>query len=197
MSPLCVVKLGGSLLDLPDLASRLGEYLHHLRATGCESLALLVGGGPTTDAVRTLDRTHHLGEAIAHDLALRGLTLNAHFLHALLNQGQLIHRRTDPVGPPWGILEPWSLLREAEEQQGRHLLPHTWEATSDSVALVLADLLCASTLILVKSVGPAGPLNVAGVHPADVVDPCFVPLWRECPQLRVEVVPLREGESTR
>jgi aspartokinase-like uncharacterized kinase len=188
----CLVKLGGSLLDLPDLLPRLR---HHLDGLAPRPLALLVGGGPTTDAVRTLDRVHNLGEMIAHDLALRGLTLNTHALAYLLGKGRIAGNRAEVTaawaGAQLALLDPWSLLHTLEAEAGEPLLPHTWEATSDSVALVLAAQLGASELHLLKSVGPPGPLNVGGVHPHDVVDPCFVDLWRRWPSLRVEVVPFR------
>jgi len=190
VSAVRVVKLGGSLLDLPDLGPRLRAYLDDQRSDG-SCVALVVGGGPTTDAVRTLDRVHGLGEAVAHDLALRGLALNAHAVRALLGRGEVVSRVADLVVTPLAILDPWSLLVELERAAGGPLLPHVWDATSDSVALVLAAALGATTLYLLKSVGPAGPLDPGGTHPRDVVDPCFGGLWRDRPGVRVEVVPFR------
>lgn len=191
MSALCVVKLGGSLLDQADLGPRLCAYLDDLHSNGWR-VALVVGGGPTTDAVRTIDRVHGLGESVAHDLALRGLALNAHAVRALLGRGEVVSRVADLAATPLAILDPWSLLKELERDAGP-LLPRTWDATSDSVALVLAAALGARTLFLLKSVGPAGILDPGGRHPIDVVDPCFVGLWRGRPGVpRVEVVPFRE-----
>jgi aspartokinase-like uncharacterized kinase len=185
----CVVKLGGSLLDRPDLAACLRAHLHSLRP---RPIAVLVGGGPTTDAVRHLDRIHNLGEAIAHDLALRALTLNAHAIGHLL-EGSVVAGTRAEVVAAWSasrlvLLDPWSLLTTLEAEAGEAILPHTWEATSDSVALVLAGSLGAGELHLLKSVGPPGPLDVGGAHPRDVVDPCFVGLWSRWPGLRVTVV---------
>jgi aspartokinase-like uncharacterized kinase len=64
-----VVKVGGSLFDLPDLGPRLEVWLGARR-----SVVLVPGGGPTTDVVRALDRTHRLGEEAAHWLALRSIS---------------------------------------------------------------------------------------------------------------------------
>src|SRR4051812_19591701 len=89
-----VVKVGGSLYDLPDLGPRLAAWLGTLP----EPVLLVPGGGAMANVVRDLDRCHGLGEAISHELALRSLTLNAWFLAALL-------RRTAvgnvPVWNPW------------------------------------------------------------------------------------------------
>jgi hypothetical protein len=65
------------------------------------------------------------------------------------------------------LLDRWSRLRAVEAEAGAALLPHTWDATSDSVALVLAGQLGARELHLLKSVGPAGPLDAGGAHPRD------------------------------
>src|SRR3954447_24129718 len=77
-----VVKVGGSLYDLPDLGPRLAAWLGTLP----EPVLLVPGGGAMADVVRDLDRCHGLGEAISHELALRSLTMNAWFLAALLSR---------------------------------------------------------------------------------------------------------------
>src|SRR5437763_15200228 len=82
---LIVVKVGGSLYDLPDLGPRLAAWLETLAGP----TLLVPGGGTTADIVRDLDRCHGLGEAISHDLALRALTMNAWFLAALLRRTPL------------------------------------------------------------------------------------------------------------
>lgn len=52
---LVVVKVGGSLFDLPDLGPRLRAWLKTLRTA---DVLLVPGGGPTADVVRSLDRAH-------------------------------------------------------------------------------------------------------------------------------------------
>lgn len=183
MSGPVVVKVGGSLLGRAELVSWLRAYLAGLRP-----VALLVGGGPTTDAVRTLDRIHGLGEEMAHDLALRALTVNALALAHLLATGPLTATLAEVWSRDVAVLDAWALLRALEETGP--VLPHTWAATSDSVALVLAGSLGARELQLVKSVGPAGPLDAGGIHPPDIVDPCFADLWRQWPSLVVRVEPV-------
>src|SRR5437763_14345584 len=90
---LTVVKIGGSLYDLPDLGPRLRDWLLTLTAS---KVLLVPGGGPTADVIREFDRVHGLGEQVAHDLALRSLTLNAWFLAELLGVPVL-----DPCGSAW------------------------------------------------------------------------------------------------
>ena len=60
MSPILVVKLGGSLLDWPEWPTRLIDWL----ATRPElHPVLVVGGGRFADVLRDLDPIHALGEA--------------------------------------------------------------------------------------------------------------------------------------
>src|SRR5262245_30988403 len=88
MTPDVVVKVGGSLYDLPDLGPRLRAWLGQRP----ELAPLLVpGGGAVVDFVRNLDRRHRLGEEASHWLALRGLTLQAHFLAALLPNAVVVN----------------------------------------------------------------------------------------------------------
>ena len=76
-SSVVVVKVGGSLYDLPDLGSRLRAWLTEQCAG--DDVVLVPGGGGTADVIRHFDRVHGLGEETSHWLALRALTLNAQF----------------------------------------------------------------------------------------------------------------------
>src|SRR5205823_2457906 len=87
--PLAVVKVGGSLYDMPDLGPRLRAWL---RAEAGPDVLLVPGGGPAADVVRDLDRIHRLGEEDAHWLALGALQMNAMFLALLLSPADVITR---------------------------------------------------------------------------------------------------------
>src|SRR5262245_62868008 len=113
--PLTVVKVGGSLFDLPDLGPRLRRWLGQLPAG---EVLLVPGGGATADVVRAFDRVHHLGEEAAHWLALRAMSVNAALLESL--------------APGVPVLDALAFARDDEGRPGR--LPHCWAVTSDSVA---------------------------------------------------------------
>ena len=63
MTPPVVVKVGGSLLDWPELNTRLNRFL---ASHSDRNLILVAGGGPVADVIRVLDRTHELGEEKSH-----------------------------------------------------------------------------------------------------------------------------------
>jgi aspartokinase-like uncharacterized kinase len=176
-----VVKVGGSLFDLPDLAGRLRRWL---AAQSAGDRLLVPGGGPTADVVRLLDDRHGLGEEAAHWLALRALALNAHFLAALLSAPVV-----EEPGPGVGlaVLDAHAFARADEGRAG--CLPHTWAATSDSVAARVAEV-AGAELVLLKSVTLSGvPWQEAGRR--GWVDPLFAAIVRRG-GLSVRAVNLRD-----
>lgn len=173
-----VIKVGGSLFDMLDLGQRLTQWLGQL---GSCPLLLIPGGGPTTDVIRQLDRVHQLGEERAHWLALRALTLNAHFLAGLV-PGAAVARQLEECPDFWRrsvvpVLDAYAFLRADDGQPG--CLPHCWEVTSDSVAARVACVAGARRLVLLKSASLQR--GIVDGYFADVAGP----------RLDVEVVNLR------
>jgi aspartokinase-like uncharacterized kinase len=191
MSPsLTVVKVGGSLYDLPDLAPRLRRWLAAERAGG---VLLVPGGGPAADVVRDFDRRHHLGEEASHWLALRALSLNVHFLAALLPSARVLHdveawhRAWQENSIP--ILDVFSFARADEARPDR--LPHSWAVTSDALAARVAVVAQARELVLLKSttIPPGMDWQEAGQR--GLVDAMLTEVLRAAPDLRVRAVNLR------
>ncbi len=151
-----VVKVGGSLFELPDLGPRLSSWL---QTVADSEIVLVPGGGRLADEVRRLDRQHQLGEETSHWLALRALTVGAEFLARLLPGAVLVHD-LEGCSPIWysgrvAVLDPFTFTKADEGRSG--CLPHTWEITSDSIAARVAFVGKARQLILLKSVDvPAG-----------------------------------------
>lgn len=171
MTDLVVVKVGGSLYDIADLGSKLSAYVQTVDAA---KVLLVPGGGPTADAIRTLDRTHHLGDEAAHDLALRALTLNAFFLaerlRVVATSGSLV---SSQAGRLWLRQDGVHLLDAHAFCSADGTLPATWDVTSDSVAARAALVFGAGRLVLLKSVSrPPGAWRRAIEE--GVVDPLFL-----------------------
>ncbi len=145
-----IVKVGGSLFNLPDLGARLIRWLDELAVP---EVVLIPGGGATADVIRDLDRRHALGEEKSHWLALRALQLNAHFLAELLPRGVLIPAMAGAsLGWQAGRIPVLDGYRFAHADEGRPgSLPHSWDVTSDSLAARFAQVAQARELILLKS----------------------------------------------
>jgi aspartokinase-like uncharacterized kinase len=183
-----VVKVGGSLYDVPDLGSRLGRWLKEL---GRCRVVLVPGGGPTADVIRTLDHCHGLGDERAHWLALRALTLNAWFLATLLPHAVVTD---DPTSGPPGSLAILDAHAFAQADEGRPwALPHSWTVTSDALAARVAAV-AGARLILLKSVTVPDGLDWRAAERLGMVDAAFADIV-DRHALEVRAVNLREGHE--
>jgi aspartokinase-like uncharacterized kinase len=162
---LLVLKVGGSLYDLPDLGQRLRRFL---AALGEGHRLLVPGGGPTADVVRAFDRDHGLGPEASHWLALRACTLNAHFLARILPDARIV--MSPQSCPRLAILDPFAFIRADDGRPG--CLPHSWDATSDSVA-ARAAVVAGAALVLLKSVTLPEDVDWSAAAAAGHVDPVF------------------------
>lgn len=172
-----VVKVGGSLLDLPDLGVRLGAFLEPRFPA-----VVVAGGGKTADCVREMDSIHRLGEEKSHWLALRAAAVNAHLLADILpraavcNEFQLL--RNILYVHKFPILDPYRFCREEEEFRRnasggpRPELPHSWTVTTDSVAARVANHYRA-TLYLLKSTPLPPATGLDDAARLGLVDPYF------------------------
>ena len=115
---LTVVKVGGSLYDLPDLGPRLQRWL----PTQDSSRILLVpGGGAAVDVVREFARLHRLSEEDAHWLALHAVTMNAHSWRAAAGTPIVGTRRTRRR-----VWRSWTAWPSRVPTRLGQSLPHTW-----------------------------------------------------------------------
>jgi aspartokinase-like uncharacterized kinase len=193
--PLGVVKVGGSLFDLPELGPRLERWLERYHTATGRGVALLPGGGAAADVVRDLDRIHRLGEERSHWLALHALTVNAHFLANLLPRAVVVRDEENlRLAGEQGqvpVLDAAAFLAADEARNRGPTLPHTWEATSDSVAARLALVLRARELVLLKSARLSPGAQWSDAARLGLVDPVFAGLVRGTAGLVVRLVDFR------
>jgi aspartokinase-like uncharacterized kinase len=156
---LLVVKVGGGLLGMDGALERVCAALGG-GAAGAP-IVVVPGGGPFADTVREFDRRVGLSPDAAHWMALLAMNQYAHVLAERIPGAELVED-SGGIAAALGrghlaVLAPFRWLRNAD------VLPHGWEATSDSVAAFVAGALDAARLILVK---PADDLP-------EPVDPVF------------------------
>jgi aspartokinase-like uncharacterized kinase len=182
---LTVAKVGGSLYDLPDLGGRVRAWI-----MWCGGRVLLVpGGGAAADVVRHLDRLHGLGEEAAHWLALRALTVNAHFLGRLTGAPVV----ESPGEAAVAVLDPHAFCVADESRVGALL--HSWQATSDAVAARVAEVFRADLVLLKSTDLPPGTAWRDAAR-AGLVDETFASVVRRA-GLRVAWVNLRSPDTPR
>jgi 5-(aminomethyl)-3-furanmethanol phosphate kinase len=162
---LMVVKIGGSLFDLPQLGAALKSWLAE---QNYPRILLVPGGGPLADVIRVYHRTHQLSEEQSHWLALNAMQVNAQLLSGLLGNAPVV------TEPTWtgalAILDGHGFCRADEATADA--LPHSWGVTSDAVAARCAVVGQASALVLLKSVEQLSD-NWSEAAQAGLVDQAF------------------------
>ena len=138
------------------------------------SIAIVPGGGPFADGVRTAQASIGYDDRAAHAMALMAMAQFGCALRSLnpaltlaASRSAILRAIKDGKVPVWS---PEPMARAAA-------LPETWDLTSDSLAAWLAGILGAGRLLLVKH----GRFEGAAIDAHDlvargVVDPLF-PLY--------------------
>ena len=156
-----IVKVGGGLL------SRAGAFelvTGALAAFGKgRRLLVIPGGGPFAQAVRELVRRVKVSDEAAHWMAVLGMDQYAHALTER-TPGAVLVEQVPEVDAALAaglvpVLAPYRWLRAADP------LPHSWNATSDSVAAWVAGAVGAKRIVLIKP---------AKGETSKVVDPLFL-----------------------
>jgi aspartokinase-like uncharacterized kinase len=143
-----VVKVGGGLLGIPGALDAVCAALA-ARPPGTP-VVVVPGGGPFADAVRGFERQFGLSADAGHWMALLAMDQYAHALAERIGGAQLVEE-AGAASAAWRrgripVLAPSRWMRSAD------VLPHGWQATSDSVAAFVAGALDAVRLVLVKPV---------------------------------------------
>jgi 5-(aminomethyl)-3-furanmethanol phosphate kinase len=181
---LIAIKVGGGLTAFPGALNRVSRELAGL--AGQYRILVLPGGGPFADAVRAFQRQDTLSTDAAHWMAILAMDQYAQVLADRIPGAVLV----DKPGAVLGALEqgvvvvlaPYRWMRAAD------VLPHSWNATSDSVAAFVAGAFDATHLVLIKPVDSADPR---------MVDPCFASVlpsnlpWMAIPWDQLDQLPGR------
>ncbi len=180
--PIRVVKVGGSLFDLPNLAERLRQWLteqapaHHV---------LVAGGGALVEQVRRWHELKPLNDETAHWMCVDLMTVTAHTLRdwlpeiPLVEDDRVLCQRVGECGCTIFSTANW--LRHSEPALPGQKLPMNWDVTSDAIAARLAIVLSADELVLLKSALPAGRAEVRELANGGYVDLMLASLASELP----------------
>ena len=170
-----VVKLGGSLQD----SAGLQPWLDAIQAHGGGRVVLVPGGGRFADAIRLAQRRFGFDDAEAHRRAIQAMEEYAAYLcdrapllvpvQSRNEMEQALAADRVPVWLPSAMTSIDSIL------------PASWDATSDSLALWLAQKLVAEGLALVKSVAVDDVRSLDELAVDGVIDAFFPMLFQQGP----------------
>jgi 5-(aminomethyl)-3-furanmethanol phosphate kinase len=163
---LAIVKLGGSHAS----GSHLKDWLTAIAAEA-GSIAIVPGGGPFADAVRTAQTSIGYDDRAAHVMALMAM---AQFGCALQSLNPVLRMATSRSAILRALNERKVPVWSPEQMTCAAALQETWDLTSDSLAAWLAGALGAGRLLLIKHGHfDAETVDVHDLAARGVVDPLF------------------------
>ncbi len=139
------IKIGGSLYGSKYLV----EWLKAIDHFANKNVIIVPGGGPFADQVRQADEKFSLPQEQAHNMALMAMQQYGTLLVSLCSS-MIKANSKEEIYSAWkdskiAIWEPYEMLRDNNE------IEKSWNVTSDSLAVWLAQELELKNLILVKS----------------------------------------------
>ena len=176
LSQLAVVKVGGSLLDHPQFAPTLNQFLNERTES---SIILICGGGDLADGIRLYHKQHQLREEASHRLAIETMVVNGHLLQYLVPGAQEIKHPQEVGSFPIAVLNATEFCLNEDKLDDP--LPHHWQVTSDSIAARAAGRGGIHHLVMLKSVERPPDLSWSQCGASHLVDPFFyheVERWR-------------------
>ena len=183
--PARVVKLGGSLLTLPDLSYRLREWI---AVQTPKTNIIIVGGGRVVDEVQHFCRLQKMGQEAEHWLCVRAMGINTQSLSWLLEDVSFVvdfeHLKRSLVGGGSCLFDAEQFLERHEPSCRGVCLPVDEIVTSDSIAARLAVVLAADELVLLKSTGLSRATTIEEAAQRRYVDGFFPQLASELPVTR-------------
>ncbi len=181
-----LVKIGGSLVSLPDLAVRINSLLQLFNG---RKVLFIIGGGAAADEIRRLDECCDLAQGRAHWDAIDAMTFNSILLSRVLGFVPVVRSRDEAV-TAWksqsaDILNSRAFLREDHGNVSRRS-PESWDVTSDSIAVTVAlDWPCEEVLFC-KACPPVS-LQLADICNAGQLDAYMPKLLPALAEANVQV----------
>lgn len=165
--PPWIVKLGGSLHDSPSLRA----WLKAIPATKAP-VVIVPGGGPFADAVRVAQKQLKFSDSAAHRMAVLAMEQYGLAMVSLAEGLQPAGTKRSITACLRGGRTP--VWMPTAMVLGRRDIPESWEITSDSLALWLAQRLHARGLLLVKAARlPVGPCSASDLSRKGIIDAAF------------------------
>lgn len=163
-----VIKLGGSLLGTDDLQ----HWLRIIAQYGDGRVVIVPGGGVFADTVRTLFAQVPMSDRCAHELAVSAMnqlgTLLIDQMPALVpahSELEIAERSWQHRGIVW--MPSKMVMTDGDD------IPHSWDVTSDSLALWLANKISAKHVLLIKSKRPQQNAMLSDLMQEGLIDPAF------------------------
>ena len=149
-----IVKIGGKILENREsIESTISQFKSLMDNDILQKVIIIPGGGSRADFIRSMDDKLNLGETLAHWMAIyamnhNGVELCKRFneLYCIINYIELQETLKSESKKLISVFLPYDYLVQEDQ------LPHSWEVTSDSITLYLADKLELKECYLIKDI---------------------------------------------
>jgi len=184
IKPVRLIKLGGSLLSLPNLSEKFHRWC---RENPHPLTLIIVGGGGIVEAVRDIHQANPLADEFAHWLCIDLMKHTARLAHQILGNVDL-YESMDDLQQPFSkskkggstpiiaVVKVGIYFKPDDPKMG---LPAAWEVTSDAMAAAFSKMVAADTLIMMKSVDVPDGCGLEDLAAIGLVDPYFADLVGE------------------
>ena len=143
-----VIKIGGSLALFPEKLKILCTKLSALSKK--QNIILIPGGGEFADTVRVLYKRFSLSDSISHQMAILAMDQYGLLLSDLIKNS----KATNQLGQVQNIFDLHQLpvFLPSNFMQKNDPLENSWNVTSDSIAVYIANQLSIKKILLVTDV---------------------------------------------
>ncbi|TFG11462.1 MAG: hypothetical protein EU535_07205 [Promethearchaeota archaeon] len=149
-----IVKIGGKIFeDKENLNSTITQLKELLKRKIINNIVIIPGGGTLANFIRNADATLNMGDDLAHWSAILAMHYN----------GLRLSKNLPNVDYITDFIELQKLINDKKSKQilifgsynyltNNDVLPHSWEVTSDSITLFLANRLKLDVCYLIKDI---------------------------------------------
>ena len=143
-----VVKIGGSLALYPEKLRMLCSKLS--AAAKKQNILVVPGGGEFADIVRIVDKRFSLSDSASHQMAILGMDQYGLLLSDLIKNSHVINQ----LEHAQNVLDSHKLpfFLPSNFMLKNNPLENSWDVTSDSIAVYLANQLHTEKVLLVTDV---------------------------------------------
>ncbi len=150
---IAVFKIGGKILEnSKNLECTISQLKKLYEDNTVQKIIIVPGGGSYANFIRSLDKKLVLGDDLAHWMAIFSMDYNGKDLKRKFPDFECVDdfKNIQSAKRIFCIFLPYNYLRKKDE------LPHSWDVTSDSIAIYIANKLNLNECYLIK--------DIEGIH---------------------------------
>ena len=144
-----VFKIGGKILeDYKNFEFTISQLKKLYEDNTLQKIIIIPGGGSYANFIRSIDKNLVLGDDLTHWMAIFSMNYNGKELNKKFPDLECVDdfEKIQSAKRIFCIFLPYNYLRKKDE------LPHSWEVTSDSIAIYIANKLNLNECYLIKDV---------------------------------------------